>query len=178
MDLFNTRAPREQREVIQKHVAALRRKRYLQNVPFIFVPENQLGYFHRHLEELVLDIPNCHILFQGGGNKPGVMKDKTRTADYVVRTRAALDEGLIMFESNWITVTGHIKDRGRDGILLEYKQQLMRYGYDEKMRLTGKYGAHQDDGAIAFMMFIYWSGAVERPHDGNPYKQQFPFLFR
>ncbi len=145
-------------------------------MPIIVVPENQLGYFHKRIEERFSRISDTYVIFQNGGSKPGIAKSAHITSDYVIRTRSAMHHGSIMFDEDWITVTGHIKDRTRAGVLREFKQQLMRFGYDEKKRLNGKRGGHQDDGAVAFMMFIYWAAAVERPHEGNPYLLQFPFL--
>lgn len=54
-------------------------------------------------------------------------------------------------------------------LLQEAQEQISRYGYDDKGKLTGKFGTFQDDIAVALMMFAYWSRAVERNDPRNPY---------
>ena len=41
--------------------------------------------------------------------------------------------------------------------LKKMKDQLCRYGYDEKGKLTGKMGGLQDDIAIGVMMLVHWA---------------------
>ena len=170
IDAKNTNGVQSKQELlIRTHIQRLRSRADLQGVPIVFVPENQTAGFHRHFEEFVERIAGVQTLHEGGKEKPGVCKTAQLTAGYANRTKWALENDNIMVDSRWFTHTDDPTKGGRAGMLDSLKLQLMRFGRDEKGKLTGKYDDFQDDLAIAFMMFIYWAQAVERPGISNPY---------
>jgi hypothetical protein len=75
-----------------------------------------------------------------------------------------------VIEKKWTSV--YPLNNDKRALLNEFKGQLMRYGTDEKGKITGKYGGKfKDDLTIAFLMAVYWSRVLEQPQKLNPYFQ-------
>jgi len=107
------------------------------------------------------------VLHQGGGEKAGIAKTPEITSHYVYCFTDILRGGHLALEEDWFT---HTPINGsKKNLWQEAKEQISRYGRDEKGKLTGKFGSFQDDIAIALMMLPYWSRAVERNDHRNPY---------
>lgn len=139
-------------------------------MPIIFVPENQTGFYHTRMEEYTRTIPLTYCIYEHGGPKAGIAKTQTLTADYVRRTVDYLSGNHFRFDAEWISSNGHKHRNGRAGLLEELKLQLIRYGYDERRKLGGKYdGAFQDDLCIAFMMHTYWTLVIDGADRTSPY---------
>lgn len=161
---------RDQREVVVRHIEAIRQRPEYRQSPIIFIPENQTGFFHFMMEEYVSHFPNVRVLHEHGGPKAGICKTQELTKDYVHRTSDTLHRRAICFDSRWISWNGPKYAGGRNGLITELRMQLCRYGFDEKGRLTGKYdGQFKDDLAVAFMMFVYWTLVVEYATQASPY---------
>ena len=175
MDARHCRDHLAQNQLVLDHIRRFReRAPYSLSVPIVFIPENMTGMFHTRMEEAMHAIPNAQVLYQNGRGKAGVCKDAFISKGYVERTLDILVHRQIMFDAQWTSVTAAAHKSGpvtgRTKLLTELKEQLLRYGYDDKGKLTGKYdGLFNDDLCITFMMLMYWSQAVERPGAGNPY---------
>jgi hypothetical protein len=142
----------------------------MDNVPIIFIPENMTGFQHTHLEQAVKHFPNCYTLYEKNKEKAGIRKDKELTQSYVEATVDIIDREGFILEEKWETVFGF--NGTKNALLTELQNQLLRYGYDEKQRLTGKFGGKfKDDLCIAFMMAVYWSRVLELPLQRNPYRE-------
>lgn len=160
----------EQRRLVQDHIALVRVRPEYRQTPIVFVPENQTGFFHTLMQEYVAQLPGVRVLHEHGRPKAGICKTEELTKDYVHRALDTLGRRAICFDARWVSANGPQYAGGRDGLLAELKLQLCRYGYDERGRLTGKYGGQfKDDLAIAFMMFVYWTLVVEYADAASPY---------
>ena len=163
MDAKHCRDHLDQDDLVAAHIRAIRARREYAHVPLVFVPENQTGFFHTRMEEIIHTFPNAQVLYQNGGDKAGVRKDAYVSKGYVRTTLDMLQAQHIQFDRLWVSTSADAYKGGRAGFLHELRLQLRRYGYDEKGKLTGKYGdMFKDDLCIAFMMLMYWSEAVEK----------------
>lgn len=169
LDLKHTENHLQQKDMLEKHIAHIRGQRIFQNVPIIFIPENQTGFFHTRMEEYILTIPNAKTLYQNGGKKAGIAKTQFITSDYVICVQNMLAKDMIKWEKTWVTCSEKFVLNGREGVLNELREELLRYCYDDKNKLTGKIQGMQDDLYIAFAMLCYWSREVERPGSTNLY---------
>jgi len=173
----HTRNHFEQRQVIKEHIRLLRKRPEFERVPIVFVPENMTGYFAQRMEEVVSEIDDAYTFCQyGNEGVPGVRKDAAVSKQYVDHTLDYLHEGLIYFDSEWVSATAPKYNNGREGMLDEMKAQLARYGFDDKGKLTGKYEhGLQDDMCIAFMMLMHWMTVAENANAASPYaRYRFP----
>lgn len=174
MDERRCRDHLEQNDLICEHIRLVReRPGYDATVPLVFIPENMTGFNHTTMESAVVGLPNVQTYYQNGGAIPGVRKGPYESRAYTRITLELMYRREIMIDRHWLSPTAarHREGErtGRRKIWEEVRDQLMRYGYDEKGKLTGKYdGQFRDDLCIAFMMLAYWSQAIEKPGAGNP----------
>lgn len=141
-------------------------------MPIVFVPENMTGFFETRMEECISELPNAVTFCQhGNGARPGVRKDAPVTTQYVKHTLDYLAQRNIYLDAEWISANGEQYGKnGRESLLQELKTQLMRYGYDDKGKLTGKYDhGLNDDLCIAFMMLMHWMTVAENATADSPY---------
>ncbi len=174
IDIKHCRDHIEQNRLVLRHLKRLRDTPTLRNAYIVFVPEQGTGYSHTRFQECVENLPRVRTLYQDGQDRPGVSKDHHVTKGYAHALINAFDAGDLVFLRRWFTdSTGNLPGgrKTRAGLLKELEDELLRYGYDEKGKLTGKFGVHQDDMVIALAMLIYWSTAVENLTTGNPYAQ-------
>lgn len=157
----------EQEKLISDHINQLRKFQHFAWTPIILIPENQTGFFHTQVAHYASSQRSVSVLHQNGGRKAGVTKTSIITADYVTNLSYVIGESGIAFDRQWFTNTP--KKGTKDGVLHELRDQVLRFGYDEKKKLTGKFSGWQDDLCIALMMIFYWSKAVERTGPSNPY---------
>ena len=171
----------EQDALVQEHIRKLRERAEFQMVPIVFVPENQTGFFETRMEEYISSLPNAVTFCQHGNEaRPGVRKDAAVTKQYVKHTFDYLAQHSILLDAEWISAEGDsYGTNGRESLLEELKTQLIRYGYDEKGKLTGKYEhGLNDDLCIAFMMLMHWMTVAENATNASPYaKYRFPGPF-
>ena len=172
IDIKHCRDHIEQNPLVRRHVEHLRRTKALRGAFVVFVPEHGTGFSHTRFQECVEDLPRVRTLYQNGDSRPGIRKDPHVTKGYAHALIDAFDAGDLVFMRRWFTDSvGNLPggQKTRASLLNELKEELLRYGYDEKGKLTGKFGVHQDDMVIALAMLLYWSTAVENPTTGNPY---------
>lgn len=175
IDERRTRDHLEMNDLVVDHISAVRSlPGYGPDVPIVFIPENMSGHNHTVMEEAVARLPNVDVLYEHGKSTPGVIKSPYVTKAYVRITLAMLVHHNIMIDKRWMSVTAadhpEGQQTGRRKIWEELHDQLSRYGYDEKEKLTGKFGGlFRDDLCIAFQMLCYWSEAVEKQGTGSPY---------
>jgi hypothetical protein len=153
-----------QNKFVEDHIIRLRNYVKFKDARIILIPENQTGYFHTRIEECGANHYNVMTLYQGGlsSKKPGVCKTPFITADYVTCALSNLDK--VYFDKIIRTICPDYNTH-----VLELKTQMIRYERDEKGKITGKTGGFNDDLCIAFLMFLYWTRAVERNWLKNPY---------
>jgi hypothetical protein len=165
----------EQEEMILRHIGELRKR--FRNQPIIIVPENQTGYFETRVSELVVNLPNVRVLHQDGKEKPGVTKTARITSGYTQCLEDAFNQNAVAFDRRWFTTTIIKKDSPKSQTFLIknlLKDELLRFCYDEKGKLTGKVNGYTDDKAVAFLMFYYWGRAILNSDIGNPYLPLLP----
>lgn len=158
-----------QKALVIRHILRLRANPLFRDVPIIFIPEVGTGFAHTHLEEAVSEQQGCYTLHHKNGPAPGVRKDDSLTQDYASAALETIETLSFLLDTKWITVYGF--QGSTPALLAEFKSQLLRYGYDEKDKLTGKGGKGKyDDLTIAFNMAIYWSRVLEQ-RVNNPYSE-------
>lgn len=178
IDIQNCRLPEEQDMMLQRHIIKLRQRHIFSQSKILFIPENMTGFTHHQLEKAVGQFINVETIHQNGGLKPGVTKTPYITKDYYLNMDHLLRNQLLFLDANWTSEVAEMrfKDHGnpRKEMLNHLSDQILRYGYDEHMHLTGKDKNNpliQDDGTIAWLMFGYWPRVILRPSPDNPYKQ-------
>lgn len=135
------------------------------------------GFAHHQLGSAIANFVNTETIYQNGAAKPGVTKTPWITKDYYLNMDHLLQNKLMFLDKNWIsdTVERRFKDSPdpRKECLHHLVDQILRYGYDDNMHLTGKDKNNpliQDDGTISWLMFGYWPRVVTRASPDNPYK--------
>lgn len=131
----------------------------------IFIPENMTAMTHTQLADAVGDMVNVVTLHQNGGVKAGINKNDYITRNYVLSTNAILQEKMLFLSDKWISESAPIVYKNnknpKEAVLKRFSDQICRYGYDERMKLTGKFDKdEQDDAAIGFFMFCYWPQTI------------------
>ena len=161
------------------HISRLRDRYKTQRI--IVVPENNAGMFGSRIVGIVRNkIGNCEVLHQDGGPNPGVWKSAPITEGYVSAIQDAFNTGSVKFDEKWWTTTKRPPKIGTgsksetDYIKSALKDELTRFCYDEKGKLTGKINGYNDDKAIAFLMFFYWGRAILSSEPGNKYLHLLP----
>lgn len=167
MDSKQTSSHLDQERLLNDHICQLRKFTHFAWTPIILIPENQTGYYHTQVAQYASTHPNMRVLHQDGGRKAGVTKTSMITADYVTNLSYVIKENGIVFDNQWFTNTP--KKGTKNGVLQELRDQVLRFGYNEKGKLTGKFSGWQDDLCVALMMIFYWSRIVEIPSPTNPY---------
>ena len=82
----------------------------------------------------------------------------------------------VCFYENWFTLSEKYMginqlNKGKEGVINELREECLRFGYDEKGKLTAKREGMNDDLIIAFMQALYWSNEVETAPIISPYNQ-------
>lgn len=150
-----------QDEVVAAHLTKIRSFLLFERVPIILIPENQSGFFHSRIERHFQNLPNCRTLHEYNQEKPGVRKDAHKTKEYVIRVNDMLKGGLIKFSTEWFTTTTKDFAVGKEFVIQELRDEMIRYCYDEHGKLTGKINGSQDDLYVAFAMLCYFGSVVE-----------------
>jgi len=166
----STKSHLDQQLLVISHIKRLRSNPLYQNVPIVFIPEIGTGFQHTHLHQAVNENHACYTLHEKMGSIPGVRKDDYMTKSYTMATFDIIENLGFVLDKHWLTVFGH--KNNKQMLLTEFQEQLTRYGYDDKQKLTGKFGGRfKDDLTIAFMMAVYWSRVLEQPFGSNPYRE-------
>ena len=150
--------------MLQAHIIRLRGHSMFANSKIIFIPENMTGLTHTQLESAIGNFENVETLHQNGNIKAGISKNDYITRSYTFHTNILLQHGLFYLWKDWISVSAIYvftsTNDARGALLKRYADQLLRFAYDENMKLHGKHNGEQDDGAIAVLMFGYWPQVV------------------
>lgn len=166
----------QQEELIMGHINQLRQRYKTQKI--IIVPENNAGYFESRVADLVARLPNVEVFRQDGKEKPGITKTAPLTSGYVDCLNDAFNQNAVKFDSRWFTTSIQKKRDSvkfpTDIIKAGLKDELLRFCYDEKGKLTGKINGYSDDRSIAFMMFFYCGRAILNSDINNPYLNLLP----
>jgi len=184
IDAERTIDPVRQEQIVVQHIKSLQMKYPRKKI--VVVPENQTGFFHEYVKEWVAPMKDVQVLYQNGNSdKSGITKNSVITRSYVQCLQEAFAQKAIKFDANWFTnsipLTMNIsKTLNADYYLGAMKDtlkgELLRYGYDEKQKLTGKIKntSFSDDRAIAFMMFFFWGRVILNNVPNNPYLNLIP----
>ncbi len=151
----------EQDDVVKRVIEKLRSNRWLNKVPIILIPENQTGFTHRRMERNFNNHVNCRTFHEYNGTKAGVRKDSTKTKSYVIATNDMLQGGLIKFWDEWFSVHANQHPGGKEHMATSLEEEMLRYCYDDKQKLTGKINGMQDDLYISFGMMCYFALIIE-----------------
>lgn len=133
----------------------------LRQSKFVFIPENNLGMEHHHLDAMVKDIPDVTTFWETD-NKPGITKTEKSTREYQFLLSNCLANGGLRFDRTLFTCT---REKDPKAMLDMLEDQMSRYHWavkkatdehgSDKSKLTGKVGNLQDDLLIAVSMIIY-----------------------
>jgi hypothetical protein len=160
IDMLSLQTSEQVQSYLTDHIRRLNRNEKYAGSIKVFIPENNLGLEHSHMERFVRHIPHLVTMREGKNGKPGVPKTKSITETLKNATESFLRNEQVRFASDCFTHTpGFDVDKMR-GELIE---QVNRMHYDDNNKLTGKMGGGlQDDLAIAFMMQAYWPDVFRR----------------
>lgn len=150
----------EQDDVIKRVYDRLRSCTFFEHVPIIIIPENQLGFTHRRIERN-FRFSNCRTFHENNKEKPGVRKDATKTKDYVIACNDMMEGGLVKFWNDWFSVYAKEFPTGKEYVINELREEMLRYCYDEHGKLTGKINGSQDDLYISYGMLCYFAKVIE-----------------
>ena len=155
------RNEREEYQLIHCHYNKLANNPILKQSRFIFIPENNLGMEHHHLDAMVQDIDKVETFWETS-KKPGISKTEKSTREYQFLLSNCLAQSGLRFDRDLFTVT---RERSPMFMLDMLQDQMSRFhwavkkGGDEhskdRVKLTGKIGNQQDDLLIAVSMVIY-----------------------
>jgi hypothetical protein len=93
--------------------------------------------------------------FYESADKVGVRKGKN-VEQYASDFENANVQKRIVFDSNFFSITHDTQKIARE----ELCEQGLRFGYDEKGKLHGKYGNECDDLWISFIQGIFWTTLI------------------
>lgn len=155
------RNEREERLLLYSHYNKLFASPLYKQSRFIFIPENNLGMEHHHLDAMVRDIPEVDTFWETD-KKPGITKTEKSTREYQFLLSNCLANNGLRFSRDLFTVT---REKTPAAMLEILQDQMSRYHWavkkpadehgKERVKLTGKVGNKQDDLLIAVAMVIY-----------------------
>lgn len=167
------------RDVVVRHVLALRRAPGLQNALIVVIPENNLGYHHFHIEEdLRQGVPrNCfHIFNVGDAGRAGVHQDNEKKRALTVSIGRNLEGGRLFIWEHLVSVGEYDTGIGAVNanahmartILINDLRSFMCIAkrpskIDGRVTYiyTGKTSGSKDDGVIALgIPMLFWKPAL------------------
>jgi hypothetical protein len=150
----------EQDALVDDVISRLRLNPLYETIPFILIPENMSGYFHSRIERHFYGYRNLRTFHEYNEEKAGVMKDATKSKDYVIVMNDKMRGGTVRFATDWFSVGEKLAPGGREYFAGELRMELLRYCYDEKGKLTGKINGAQDDLCVCFGMLLYFGMVI------------------
>ncbi len=187
IDAERTTDPVRQQELVVQHIAFLQAK--FPRKKIVVIPENQTGFFHEEVVNWIGDMAGVQVLYQKG-ERAGVRKDSVKTRQYVMCLQEVFAQKAFKFDSQWFTLSIPLSANINTTLPSDYylnamkdglKAELVRFGYDEKKKLTGKVkgsSSISDDRAIALMMFFYWGRTILTNVPNNPHIHLIPMEAR
>jgi len=161
LDSEPVRNEREEYLLLHRHYDKLQTNPMFRQSRFIFIPENNLGMEHHHLDSMVQDIPNVTTFWEKE-NKPGITKTEKSTREYQFLLSNCLANGGLRFDNALFTCT---REKTTTSMMDMLEDQMSRFHWatkkasdehgKDRSKLTGKVGNQQDDLLIAVAMVIY-----------------------
>ena len=134
---------------IEPLITKLRKLSYIKNSTFIAIIENNLAMSANSIANILYKF-NIWPFYESQ-DKVGVRKGKN-VEQYSSDFETANIQKRIRFDSNFFSITHDTPKIARE----ELCEQGLRFGYDEKGKLHGKYGNECDDLWISFIQGIFW----------------------
>jgi hypothetical protein len=161
LDSEPVRNDREEYLLLHRHYDKILTNPLYRQSRLVFIPENNLGMEHHHLEAMVNDIPGVTTFWETD-KKPGITKTEKSTREYQFLLSNCLANGGLRFDNFLFTCT---REKTSIAMLDMLEDQMCRYHWatkkandehgKDKSKLTGKVGNQQDDLLIAVAMVIY-----------------------
>lgn len=161
LDSEPVRNEREERLLLHTHYRKLFASPLYKQSKFVFIPENNLGMEHHHLDAMIRDIPEVTTFWETDKN-PGVRKTEKSTREYQFLLSNCLANHGLRFSKDLFTVT---REKDQKSMMDMLRDQMSRYHWavkkpndemgEARTKLTGKVGNQQDDLLIAVAMVIY-----------------------
>jgi len=161
LDSEPVRHPDESRQLLLRHYARIQSHNLFRQSRLVFIPENNLGMEHHHLNTMVADLEEVTTFWETDRN-PGLHKTARVTREYQILMAQALASNSIRFDSSLFTVTREKTPAVMRDMLAD---QMARFHWlvikpandagEARVKLTGKVGNQQDDLLIALFMVIY-----------------------
>lgn len=154
--------PDEARNLLIRHFGKITSHHLFKQSKIVFIPENNLGMEHHHLNTMVQDLCAEGVVTYWDGKNPGLHKTEAVTRQYQILMAQALATNSIRFDCSLFTVTREKNVAAMRDLLQE---QMCRFQWlvrkpandhgDPRVKLTGKIGNQQDDLLIGLFMVIY-----------------------
>lgn len=169
LDSEPVRNEREEYLLLHRHYAAINAHPQFKQSHKIFIPENNLGMEHHHLDAMVQDMNSDIETFWETDNKPGITKTAKVTRDYQFLLSNQLASSGLLFDYNLFTTT---REKTPQSMRAMLEDQMLRFHWavkkpadehgEARVKLTGKIGNQQDDLLIAVCMVMYVGRMITR----------------
>jgi hypothetical protein len=168
LDSEPVRNEREEYLLLHAHYNKLFASPLYKQSRFFFIPENNLGMEHHHLDAMVREIARVETFWETD-KKPGITKTEKSTREYQFLLSNCLANGGLRFSKDLFTTT---REKTPKSMMEMLQDQMARYHWSvkkpndemgkERVKLTGKVGNQQDDLLIAVAMVIYVGRMITR----------------
>jgi len=158
----------EEQQLIMGHYRKIMDNPAFRQSRLIFIPENNLGMEHHHLDTMVRAIDRVET-FWANDKKPGIYKSASVTNEYQFLMNLTLQQKALRFEQSMFTCT---REQTPASMRSMFEEQLLRYHWvvrkptneadPERRKLSGKMGSQQDDLLIAVAMVVYCGRLITR----------------
>jgi len=155
------RNEREEYLLLHAHYRKLFASPLYKQSRFVFIPENNLGMEHHHLDAMVRELNEVETFWETD-KKPGITKTEKSTREYQFLLSNCLANNGLLFSEALFTTT---REKTPEAMMEMLQDQMSRYHWSvkkpndemgkERVKLTGKVGNQQDDLLIAVAMVIY-----------------------
>ena len=168
MDAEPVRNERDEYLLLHRHYQKIKDNPIFRQSRLIFIPENNLGMEHHHLDSMVQDIDGVTTFWETA-KKPGISKTEKSTRDYQFLLSNCLSQKAFHFDIDMFTCTKEKTPKCMRDVL---EDQMGRFHWSvkkandehgkDKVKLTGKVGNQQDDLLIAVAMIPYVGRMIVR----------------
>jgi len=158
----------EEEQLIHAHYRKITDNPVFRQSRLVFIPENNLGMEHHHLDTMVRSIDRVETFWETD-KKPGIYKSARVTNEYQFLMNLTLQQGGMRFDQFMFTAT---REKTPQSMRDTLEEQLLRFhwvvrkptaeGDVERRKLTGKMGNMQDDLLIAVAMVVYCGRLITR----------------
>lgn len=161
LDAEPVRNEKEEYLLLHRHYKRLLDNPVYKQSKLIFIPENNLALEANHLDAMVSDIERVQVFWEKE-TRPGICKTGRVTREYQFLLSNCLANNSLKLDRDLFTVTAEKTPKAMCDMLQE---QMARYHWSTKkandehgkdrVTLTGKMGALQDDLLISVSMIVY-----------------------